>query len=58
MLLLIILVVLILAGFGGGWYTGPTGGPVYPYRTYGWGLGTILLIVLLILLLTGHLGRF
>lgn len=56
MLILIILLILIFGGFGSGWYAGPptaTGGPYYPYRTYGWGIGGILLLVLLVLLLTG-----
>jgi hypothetical protein len=45
----ILLIILILACFGGGFY----GGPAYPYRYGGWGLGTVLLIILIVLLVRG-----
>jgi len=56
LLLLIVLLVLMLGGFGAGWYPGPVGPPPsYPYRGYGWGGGFILLIVLLVLIFGGYL---
>ena len=48
-LVTIILILLILGAFGGGFYGGPT------YRTGGFGLGGILIIVLIVLLVTGRL---
>ncbi|WP_336491178.1 DUF3309 domain-containing protein [Methylobacterium nigriterrae] len=51
-ILTIILILLILGAFGGGFYG--TGG-AYPYRTGGWSIGGILVIVLIVLLLTGRL---
>ena len=45
---LIVLIILILLMYGGG-YRYPT------YRPHGIGLGTILLIVLVVLLLTGRI---
>lgn len=51
-MILIVLVLLLLAfPLGGNYY----GGGVY--RPYGFGLGGIVLILLVVLLLTGGLGR-
>ncbi|KAB1073431.1 DUF3309 domain-containing protein [Methylobacterium planeticum] len=47
----ILLILLILAAFGGGFYG--TGG-AYPYRTGGWSLGGILVVVLIVLLVMGR----
>ena len=50
----VLIVVAIIALFGGGyggWY-----GPSYqPYRTHGFGIGGLLVVILLILLATGRL---
>ena len=48
-LVTIILILLILGAFGGGFYGGPT------YRNGGFGLGGILIVVLIVLLVTGRL---
>jgi hypothetical protein len=45
----IILILLILGAFGGGFYGGPT------YRTGGFGLGGLHIVVLIVLLLTRRL---
>lgn len=50
MLLTIVLIVMVVMAFGGG--IGYRGGN---YRNHGIGLGTILLVVLLVLLFTGSL---
>jgi hypothetical protein len=48
-MLLIILILLILFGFGGGqFYNGGA------YRTQGFGIGTILIIILIVWLLMGN----
>jgi len=47
-MLTVLLIVLIVLAFGGGFYHAPFRGP-------GIGLGTILIIVLVVLLLTGRL---
>lgn len=52
-ILLIVLILFILGAFGGGFYADPAG--AYPYRTGGWGLGSVLLVILIIMLLTGRL---
>jgi hypothetical protein len=50
--MLLILVILILVfGFGGGLYPGDG---TYPYRTGGFGIGGLLLIILLVYLFMGH----
>jgi hypothetical protein len=51
-LMIVLLVLLILAVVGGF--------PAWGYHTYGWypsGIIGLLLVIFLILLLTGHLGR-
>ena len=52
LILFVILVLILFGGFGhySGYYT--TGGP---YLGYGYGLGGLLVVILLILLLTGRL---
>ena len=54
LMLLILLVLILVFGFGGGLYSGSDG--TYPYRTHGFGIGGILLIILLVYLFMGH-GR-
>jgi hypothetical protein len=49
-MLLLIIIVLVLLSFGSGFYR-------TDYRTPGFGIGTILLIILIYLLLTGGLGN-
>lgn len=53
-MLLIVILVLVVLSFSGGFYPGSEPGN-YPYRTHGFGLGTLLLIVLLVLFLTHRL---
>jgi hypothetical protein len=36
---------------GGGFY----GGPTYPYRTGGWSIGGVLLLVLVVMLVMGRI---
>jgi hypothetical protein len=59
MLLLIIVLVLLFGGFGGYWGHS-TYGPTYPWAGPGIGLGTILVILLIVYLLggLGHSLRF
>jgi len=49
LLLLLVLVLIFGVPFGGSYYNGGV------YRSYGFGLGGLLVVVLLILLLTGNL---
>jgi hypothetical protein len=51
-MLLIILIIVLVLSFGGGFYNQ---GGAYPYRGPGWGLGGLIILVLLVLLLTGNL---
>jgi hypothetical protein len=53
MSLLLIIVVLLLVFGGGGWYAGNG-----PYRTGSWGLGGVLVFILIIYLLIGNSLRF
>ena len=46
-IVLVVLIVILLGG--GGLYAGPSGG--YPYRGVGFGLGGLLLVILLVLAL-------
>jgi len=52
-MLLILLIILLFVFFGGGFYS-PGAEAGYPYRPYGFGLGFIVLIVLLVLLFSGY----
>jgi hypothetical protein len=49
-LIVIIIILVVVFGVGGNFYGGGT------YRGYGFGLGGLLLLILVVLLLTGHLG--
>ncbi len=49
-LLLLLIILVIVFGFGGNFYDNGR------YRSHGFGLGGVLLLVLLVLFLTGHLG--
>lgn len=53
MSLLLIIVVLLLVFGGGGWYAGPGN-----LRNGGWGLGGLMVLILIIYLLMGHSLRF
>lgn len=53
-LLIVLLVLLAIGALGGGFYTNPAGAT--PYRTGGWSIGGILIIILVVLLLTGRIA--
>jgi hypothetical protein len=51
MLLILVIILLVVFGFGGPYY-----GPRWGYSGYYWGLPSLLLVILLILLLVGAFG--
>jgi hypothetical protein len=56
MLVWILVIILLLALFGGwGYHSGYYGVGTTPYGWGGWGFGTILIVILLILALSGRL---
>lgn len=52
-LLLIVLLLIAFGALGGGFYTNAEG--LTPYRTGGWSIGGILVVILIILLVMGRI---